>query len=51
MGARVSAECIKALALLKKGGITPYAAALKYGLSPSTLYRALNNKEKKKVKK
>lgn len=40
MGARVSAETLKALALVRKG-VTPYAAAKKVGIAYSTIHRAL----------
>lgn len=40
MGARVSAETVRALGLVSKGA-TPYAAALKCGIEPSTVYRAI----------
>lgn len=37
-----------ALELIEKG-MTPYAAALEAGISPSTVYRALGRRQDKKI--
>ena len=50
MGARMSAETHRAMAMVETEGKTPYAAARSVGIWPSTLYIALKNKAKKKVK-
>lgn len=48
MSGRMSAETVKALALIAKG-LTPYAAAKKVGIALSTIYRAQKRiKEKRK---
>lgn len=51
MGARMSAETHRAMAMVEIDGKTPYAAARAVGLWPSTLYSALKNKANKKIKK
>jgi hypothetical protein len=43
---RPSAATEKALKLIAKG-MNPYAAALKAGIAPSTIYRVLAKKRKK----
>lgn len=42
MGARVSEETKRAIKLYQTGGVSIAAAAAKYGLLPTTLYRALD---------
>lgn len=51
MPARQSAEVQQAMRLVIESGKTVYEAATMTGLWPSTIYRALKTKEKKKVKK
>ena len=51
MGARMSAETHRAMAMVEIEGKTPYAAARAVGIWPSTLYIALKNKKKKKIQK
>lgn len=46
MGAKQSKETAKALKLVANG-MTPYAAAKKMGIWPSTIYMALKPKVKK----
>ena len=50
MGARQSAETLQAIRLYQ-GGDSVYEAAKKAGIYPTTLYRALKNKKKKKLAK
>lgn len=42
MGARVSEETKRAIKLYQAGGVSIAAAAAKYGILPTTLYRALD---------
>lgn len=49
-GPRQSFECKRALEMYD-GGTPVYAAAEKMGLSPSTIYKALKSRKKKKGKK
>lgn len=42
MGAKVSEETKRAVRLYQAGGISIAAAAAKYGILPTTLYRALD---------
>ena len=51
MGARQSAETKHAIYLHEIEGKTRYEAARLAGIWPTTLYKALKNKEKKRVKK
>jgi len=51
MPARQSAEVQQAMRLVIESGKTVYEACSMTGIWPSTLYRALKTKDKKKVKK
>ena len=51
MGARRSAETKHAIYLYEKEGKSRYEAARTAGIWPTTLYKALKNKAKKKDKK
>ncbi len=51
MPAKQSAETKHAIYLYETEGKSRYEAARKAGIWPSTLYRALKDKNKKKVKK
>lgn len=51
MGAKQSAETKHAIYLHQQEGKSRYEAARQAGVWPSTLYKALKNKGKKKVKK
>lgn len=48
MGALVSAEMKHALVLVRKEGKSPYAAAKLAGVDPSSVYKAMKRKDKKK---
>ena len=45
MSGRPSAATEQALKAIAAGKLNPYAAAKKYGLAPSTIYRALAKKK------
>lgn len=51
MAAKQSAETKHAIYLYQQEGKSRYEAARQAGIWPSTLYRALKDKEKKKGKK
>lgn len=46
-GPKTHPDTEKALRLVNEKGYTCYKAAGKYGLSPSTVYKAFNKKKKK----
>jgi transposase len=48
MSRRQSAAVDKALLLVSKKGLTPYAAAKKMGLALSTIYRAVKRQQSQK---
>jgi transposase len=47
MSGRPSAATEKALKAIEQKRLNPYAAAKKYGVQPSTIYRALAKKKAK----
>lgn len=51
MGAKMSAETLRAIVMVENEGKTPYAAARAVNIWPSTVYIALKKKAKKKVAK
>ncbi len=50
-GPKTHPDTEKAIKLVDEGKVTAYAAALKYHLSPSTVYKALKARAEKAVTK